>query len=34
MNVDACTCLPTTTALSSFGLRVGVSLPGPLRRAA
>jgi hypothetical protein len=33
MNVDACTCLPTTTAVSRLDLRVGVSLPGPLRRA-
>ena len=33
MNVDACTSLPITTAMSRLDLRIGVSLPGPLRRA-
>jgi hypothetical protein len=33
MNVDACTCLPITSALSRLDLRIDVSLPGPLRRA-
>jgi integrase len=32
MNVDACTSLPITTAMSRLDLRIGVSLPGPLRR--
>jgi hypothetical protein len=33
MNVDVCTSLPITTAMSRLDLRIGVSLPGPLRRA-
>ena len=33
MNVDACTSLPITTAMSRLDLGIGVSLPGPLRRA-
>jgi hypothetical protein len=33
MNVGACTCLPITAAMSRLDLRIGVSLPGPLRRA-
>jgi integrase len=33
MNVDACTSLPITTTMSRLDLRIGVSLPGPLRRA-
>jgi len=33
MNVGACTCLPITAAMSGLDLRIGVSLPGPLRRA-
>jgi len=33
MNVDACTSLPITTAMSRLDLRIGVGLPGPLRRA-
>ncbi len=33
MNVDACTSLPITTAMSRLDLRIGVRLPGPLRRA-
>ena len=32
MNVDACTSLPITTAMSRLDLGIGVSLPGPLRR--
>lgn len=31
MNVDVCTSLPITTAMSRLDLRIGVSLPGPLR---
>jgi hypothetical protein len=33
MNVHVCTSLPITTAMSRLDLRIGVSLPGPLRRA-
>jgi hypothetical protein len=33
MNVGACACLPITAAMSRLDLRIGVSLPGPLRRA-
>jgi hypothetical protein len=33
MNLDACACLPITAAMSRLDLRIGVSLPGPLRRA-
>jgi hypothetical protein len=33
MNVDACTSLPITTAMSRLDLGIGVCLPGPLRRA-
>ena len=33
MTVDACTSLPVTTAISRLDLGIGVSLPGPLRRA-
>jgi hypothetical protein len=33
MNVDACTCLPITAAMNRLDLRIGASLPGPLRRA-
>ena len=33
MNVDVCTSLPITTAMSRLDLRIGVSPPGPLRRA-
>ena len=33
MNVDACTSLPITAAMSRLDLGIGVSLPGPLRRA-
>ena len=33
MNVDVCTSLSITTAMSRLDLRIGVSLPGPLRRA-
>ena len=33
MNVDTCTSLPITAAMSRLDLGIGVSLPGPLRRA-
>jgi hypothetical protein len=33
MNLDACACLPITAAMSRLDLRIGVRLPGPLRRA-
>ena len=33
MNVDARISLPITTAMSRLDLGIGVSLPGPLRRA-
>jgi hypothetical protein len=33
MNVDACTSLTITTTISRLDLGIGVSLPGPLRRA-
>jgi hypothetical protein len=33
MNVAACASLPIATAMSRLDLRIGVSLPGPLRRA-
>jgi hypothetical protein len=32
MNVDTCTSLPITAAMSRLDLGIGVSLPGPLRR--